>query len=112
VGPQQINIGGGGNGQVIVTIFGTPAIDASSIDIRSVRIGTTGIDEHGDDGLKSALRDVNDDGVADLIVHFDRNDLVRGGQLTGGTTELLLQATLSDGREIEARGSVNVGSRR
>jgi hypothetical protein len=112
VNPQQINIGGGGNGQIIVMIFGTQAIDASAIDIRSVRIGTTGIDENGGAGLKSGLRDVNSDGVADLIVHFDRNDLVRAGQLTGATTELLLQATLSDGREIEARGSVNVGSRR
>jgi DNA/RNA endonuclease G (NUC1) len=110
--PERVNLVGGGNGQLVVTVFGTPSIDAAAIDLRSVRIGTTSIDDNGDAALKSALRDANNDGVVDLIVHFDRNDLVRGGQLTGGTTEFLLQATLSDGREIEARGSVNVGSKR
>jgi hypothetical protein len=41
-------------------------------------------------------------------VHFDRGDLVGGGALTNQTAQLVLQANLNDGRQIEARGTVLV----
>jgi hypothetical protein len=44
-------------------------------------------------------------------VHFDRGDLVDGEALTNQTTQLVLQANLNDGRQIEARGAVVVSSR-
>ena len=67
-----------------------------------------GIDTNGNDGFKSLIEDANSDGMPDLIVHFDRGDLVDGGALTNQTTQLVLQANLSDGRQIEAHGAVVV----
>jgi DNA/RNA endonuclease G (NUC1) len=109
VNPQRININGEGNGQVIVTIFGNTTIDAAAIDLESIRIGTIGLDTNGNDGFKSAVGDVNSDGIPDLIAHFNRDDLVRDGRLRIGTTQLVLHADLTDGRQIEALGTVRVG---
>jgi ketosteroid isomerase-like protein len=111
VNPQRININGQGNGQVVVTLFGSNAIDAATVDVGSVRIGAVGIDTNGNDGFKSSLRDENNDGIQDLVLHFERSALVDDGQLAGGTTRLVLRAMLSDGRQIEARGTVIVGSK-
>jgi PKD repeat protein len=108
VNPNKINIRGQGDGQLIVTVFGSSTIDASAIDVGSARIGTVGIDTKGNDGFKSSIEDANNDGIPDLIVHFDRGDLVDGGALTNQTTQLVLQANLNDGRQIEARGAVVV----
>jgi DNA/RNA endonuclease G (NUC1)/PKD repeat protein len=111
VNPRKININGQGNGQVIVTVFGTSTIDAAAIDLESVRIGTIGIDTKGNDGFKSSIEDANNDGIPDLILHFNRGDLVDNGQLTNQTTQLVLQANLNDGRQVEARGTVIVSSK-
>jgi PKD repeat protein len=111
VNPNKINIHGQGSGQLIVTVFGSSTIDASAIDLESVRVGSVGIDTKGDDGFKSSIEDANNDGIPDLIVHFDRGDLVGGGALTNQTTQLVLQASLNDGRQIEARGAVLVSSK-
>jgi hypothetical protein len=108
VNPNKINIRGQGDGQVIVTVFGSSTIDASAIDIGSVRIGSVGIDTKGNDGFKSSIEDANNDGIPDLIVHFGRGDLVDSGALTNQTAQLVLQANLNDGRQIEARGAVLV----
>jgi DNA/RNA endonuclease G (NUC1)/PKD repeat protein len=111
VNPERINIRGNGNGQVIVTVFGTSTIDASAILLESVRIGSTGIDTKGNDSFKSSVEDANNDGIPDLIVHFNRDDLIGDRQLTSRTTEFVLRATLNDGRQIEAHGAVNVGTK-
>ena len=109
VNPQRININGQGNGQVLITLFGGNTIDVAAIDLESVRIGAIGIDTRGNDGVKSDMRDANNDGVQDLVLHFERRDLVDDGQLTSGITRLVLRANLNDGRQIEARGTVSVG---
>jgi DNA/RNA endonuclease G (NUC1) len=111
VSPDRINLNGQGNGQVIVTIFGTTAIDVAAIDLQSIHIGTVGIDTNGNGGSKSSVKDVNKDGRADLVVHFDRADLLDGGRLTTGISRLVLHADLTDGRQIEAWGAVKVGSK-
>ena len=110
VNPGRININEEGNGQVIVTVLGNSELDAASVDVSSIRVGTVGIDTNGGDGFKSSVNDVNDDGVADLIVHFNRIELVDDGQLAIGTTRLVLYLDLIDGRHVEAIGAVRVGS--
>jgi hypothetical protein len=55
------------------------------------------------------VEDVNGDGLPDLTLHFDRAALISAGQLTSRSTSLVVQATLRDGRQIEARGAVSVG---
>ena len=110
VNPGRININEEGNGQVIVTVLGNSELDAASVDVSSIRVGTVGMDTNGGDGFKSSVNDVNDDGVADLIVHFNRIELVDDGQLAIGTTRLVLYLDLIDGRHVEAIGAVRVGS--
>lgn len=110
VNPGRININGEGNGQVIVTVLGNSELDAAAVDVSSIRVGTVGIDTNGNDGFKSSVSDVNNDGVADLIVHFNRVELVDDGQLAIGTTRLVLYLDLIDGRHVEAIGAVRVGS--
>jgi hypothetical protein len=110
VNPGRININGEGNGQVIVTVLGSSELDAAAVDVSSIRVGTVGIDTNGNDGFKSSIKDVNNDGVADLIVHFNRIDLVDDGQLAIGTTRLVLYLDLIDGRHVEAIGAVRVGA--
>jgi DNA/RNA endonuclease G (NUC1) len=110
VNPERINIQGPGNGQVIVTVLGTTAFAGSSIDLGSVRIVNARIDVRGSGASKAQVEDVNQDGITDLVLHFDRDTLVADGQLTSGTTQLVLMANLSDGRQIEASGDVDVRS--
>ena len=89
-------------------VLGTPSFAGSSIDLESVRIGNAKIDARGNAGSKAQVEDVNRDGIADLVLHFDRDSLVADGHLTNHTTQLVLIANLSDGRQIEARGAVDV----
>jgi PKD repeat protein len=111
VNPAQINTKNNGNGQVIVTVFGSSSFAGDMIDIGSVRIGGVQPDLRGNGDSKSSIEDANGDGIADLIVHFERSALVSGGALTAGTKELVLQANLTDGRQIEARGALNMATR-
>jgi DNA/RNA non-specific endonuclease len=110
VNPGRININEEGSGQVIVTVLGNSELDAAAVDVSSIRVGTVGLDTNGSDGFKSSVNDANNDGVADLIVHFNRIDLVDDGQLAIGTTRLVLYLDLIDGRHVEAIGAVRVGS--
>jgi DNA/RNA endonuclease G (NUC1) len=110
VSPGRININGQGSGQVMVTLLGSGEVDAGAVDVGSIRIGNVSADTNGSDDFKSSVEDVNNDGIADLIVHFNRDDLVEDGLLTVGTAQLVLYADLIDGRQVEARGEVQVRS--
>ncbi len=109
VSPDRINLRGQGGGQIVATILGTSGIDVSAIDLQSVRIGSISVATTGNDAFKSVVEDVDGDGLPDLTLHFDRSVLVSAGQLTSRSTSLAVQATLRDGRQIEARGPVSVG---
>jgi DNA/RNA endonuclease G (NUC1) len=108
VGPSPINIDNSGNGQMIVTVFGTSAFDGAGINLSTVRIGQTAPDAGGNSVSKAKVTDVNHDGILDLVVHFVRGDLVTNGDLSSDTRFLLLDANLNDGRQIEVRAPVEV----
>jgi hypothetical protein len=108
VNPGRININGQGSGQVMVTVLGSGEVDAEAVDVESIRIGNVSADTNGSDDFKSSVEDVNNDGIADLIVHFNRDELVEDGLLTVGTAQLVLYADLIDGRQVEALGEVQV----
>jgi hypothetical protein len=109
VDPSPINIDNNGNGQMIVTVFGTSAFDGAGINLSTVRIGHTAPDAGGNSVPKAKVTDVNRDGILDLVVHFVRGDLVTNGDLSSDTRFLLLDANLNDGRQIEVRAPVQVG---
>ena len=111
VSPDVINIGNNGQGQVTVTLLGTPQLDGSLIVASSARIGATAPDVKGNDDLKSSLEDVDGDGDNDLVLHFDRSLLARRGELTGTTSELTVLANLIGGGQIQATAPVSVNTR-
>ena len=108
VNPRIINTTSSGAGQVIVTILGNQRFDGSMIDLSSIRVGEAVPDLRGNDETKAQVADVNDDGVLDLVVHFDRGTLVEDGGLTVSARTLVLQADLTDHRQIEVRGPIVV----
>lgn len=110
VTPSPINIGNNGNGQIVVTVFGNSTFDGTAINLSTARIGNTSVDVRGNSDPKAKFKDVNHDGILDLVVHFVRGDLVANGDLSSNTILLALDANLNDGRQIEARGPVEVTS--
>lgn len=111
VSPRVINTSDAGNGQIVVTILGNSQFEASTIKTETIRIGSASPDTRGNGEPKASLVDSNGDGILDLAVHFIRSDLVASGALAPATRELTIQADLTDGRQIEARGPVSVRSR-
>ena len=86
----------------------TPAFDARLVYPASVQLGLTAISARRNGSLFASLADVDGDGDLDLIVHFDRAQLVANGDLTSATTELTLIADLTDGRQIAGSDAVRV----
>jgi DNA/RNA endonuclease G (NUC1)/PKD repeat protein len=107
--PNKINIRSSGNGQIIASIFGNASFDGAAIDGASVRIGQVSPDTNGNDGEKLSVFDANQDGILDLVVHFNRDELISAGALGTSTREMVLQGKLNDGRQFEARAAVVVG---
>jgi hypothetical protein len=112
VAPSPINIGNNGNEQIVVTVFGNSTFDGTAINLSTARIGHTSVDVRGNSDPKAKFKDVNHDGILDLVVHFVPGDLVANGDLSSNTISLTLDANLNDGRQIEARGPVEVTSNR
>jgi DNA/RNA endonuclease G (NUC1) len=106
VNPTRINTSA--SGQVIYRILSSASFDAASIDAGSARIAGVSPETTGGDRLKTQLADVNGDGRPDLSVHFSTSALVAAGALTGPTSQLVLLANLTDGRQIESRAAVLV----
>jgi DNA/RNA endonuclease G (NUC1) len=108
VNPNEVDISNSGNGQVIVTAYGNSQFNAGSITLSSIRIGHTAPDTEGNGSLMVSVSDVNHDGILDLVAHFERGTLVANGDISGSSTSLRLDATLTDGRQIRATGPVSV----
>jgi hypothetical protein len=54
------------------------------------------------------LKDVDGDGRQDLVATFDLAALAKNGDLTAGTTRLVLLGARKDGRRIRGRDAVVV----
>jgi hypothetical protein len=99
------------NQPIDVVIFSSAGLDASLIDIDSLRLGATGTE----DSLRRQGRhqlprvkwvDVNGNGLLDLVVTFDSGLM----GLTEDDTEAILTGNLTDGRSIIGSNSVTVSS--
>ncbi len=100
-------------GVIPVAILTTASFDAAEVAPGTVTLG----DDDGDDtrvatrkngSLRANLADVDGDGDLDMILHFDTQALVANGDLTTGTTELILNGEQFDGTPIKGSDAVRV----
>ena len=108
VSPQALEPNEQGNAKVKLVVLSDDAVDATTLDLASVRVGGAGVSVKGNGQLFARTEDVNGDGRADLVLRVDRKELVRSAALADDTQELVLTATLGDGREIEGHGAVRI----
>ena len=87
-----------------VVIFSSPALDATQIDPSTLRFAGAPVhkDQHGH--YRISTRDVNGDGLPDLIAYFRANKL----QLSAGDTQAVLDGRTFDNRVVHAVVSVHV----
>lgn len=106
---NDVNLGA--RGLLPVAILTTADFDAATADPASITLG----DDDGNDTavatrqngrLFASLKDVDDDGDMDLIVHFDIQALVANGDLTMATMELVLNGLTTVGLPIQGVDSV------
>ena len=98
-GSRQNKIRLGSHGVVPVVIFSTPTFDAATIDPNSVTLAGAGVHIRKHGRPLAFLRDVNRDGLLDLVVHIDKSDL----QLEPSDTIAVLQGMTFD--QMFVRGS-------
>lgn len=99
--PNSINPEG--KGVIPVAILTTDLFDASTVDSTTVRFGVTGTEGAR---VRAALEDLDADGDADLILHFDT-------QATGivcGSTSASLTGKSVSGQAIQGSDSLNTVS--
>ena len=87
-----------------VVIFSSPALDATQIDPSTLRFAGAPVDKDPHGHYRISTRDVNGDGLPDLIAHFRANQL----HLSKGDAEALLDGRTFDNRVVHAVVSVQV----
>jgi hypothetical protein len=110
-GPRNINLKS--RGKIAAAVLSIADVfDATTIDLATVTLGD-GADpdapvagnKHGK--LMVAWPDLDEDGLADALFHFNTQDLIAAG-LTAETTELILRGTTTDGVEFSGVDEVAV----
>jgi hypothetical protein len=79
-------------GMLPVAILTTPEFDASTVDASTAYLGTTECAAKKNGSLMARLEDVDGDGDLDLMMQFDKKDLIDSGDLSVATAELMLTA--------------------
>ena len=99
---NNVNLKSGG--KIRVAVISTPGFDATTVvDELSVSFGRTG-DEQSLVDCDKPHKDVNGDGVDDLLCHFD----TAATGFVEGDTEGVLKGRTVDGTPIEGRDSVRI----
>ena len=98
-GSNANSINPGSQGVIPVAILTTGAFDAATVDPSTVHFGATGTEAAP---VQSALEDVDGDGDADMILHFNTQDT---GIVCGHTSAALTGQTFS-GQQIEGSDSI------
>lgn len=100
--PNSINLGS--NGTVPVAIFSDTAFDATTVDPTTVTLASAPVKLKGNGTLMASFKDVNGDGLMDLVVHVSTQAL----QLTNTDTEAQIEGQTYDGASIQGTDSVRV----
>jgi hypothetical protein len=121
---NRIHLKGGWDKHIVVAILGSERLDASTINLASVKLANVSVssrhrddddDDDDDDGRGTSNLtylatwfDIDRDGDKDLIVLFDRKAMIRSGDLTRETTALTLTAMTVGGRQVIGTDPVQV----
>jgi probable HAF family extracellular repeat protein len=103
----------GGAGTLSVAVLGSRYFDAAQIDPRTVTLGNedasdTPVSRKKGGQPEAAVRDLNRDGYADLVLDFDKKQMAANGDLSASTTELVLLGSRLDGRRVRGVDTVTV----
>jgi hypothetical protein len=101
-GPSPINLKS--KGKVPVAILSTETFDATTLDVESIVFAGANVNRKNNGNLHYSFEDVNGDGLLDLVLHFNTQDL----DLTDTSTEAILEGTTEDGRCISATVSIKI----
>ena len=102
-GPSNNIVALNGNGTLQVAILANEEFDVLDIDIKSLLFGDPILVDGGATAMgatSNRLRDLNHDGLDDLLVGFSISDLVDGGALDASSVEGRLTGELFDGTPI------------
>ena len=89
---------------IAVVIFSSPVLDARQIDPSTLRFAGAPVHKDSHRQYEISKRDVNGDGLRDLIAYFRANQL----QLSAGDTQAVLDGRTFDNRVVHAVVSVRV----
>jgi hypothetical protein len=93
------------NGNIPVAILGTDTFDVTTVDPATILLAEAGVKERGKNGdLMSFFRDVNKDGLTDLLVHIDAEGLV----LDDDDIEAFLTGNTFDGTPISGSDAIRI----
>jgi PKD domain len=119
---NRIHLKGHWDKHIPVAILSDARLDAATIDLSTVKLGNVSVRqwhrESNEVGFGRGTRnltylavmfDIDNDGDRDLLVLFDRKEMVRAGELTPETSGLTLTAlTVGGGRKIVGTDVVQI----
>ncbi len=95
-----------GGGVLPVALLGDGSLDVGEVDIASLHLGAhTPVSMRGH-GFMASLEDVDGDGDADLLLHFDVAALLASGDLQATTEELCLTGSTLTGARLKGCDAV------
>ena len=119
---NRIHLKGHWDKHIVVAILGDERLNAAAVDLSSVKLGNVNVrqihrgggdDDDGEPGTRNltylaALADVDRDGDMDLLVLFDRKEMLRSGDLTAETTGLTLTGVTVGGRKLVGTDDIQI----
>ena len=117
--PHEEDDDNGRGGRLAVAILSSPTFDALTIDPGTVTLGdgvgaeTPVALRNGRDGRPRAKhKDVDKDGLMDLVLRFEKAEMVANGDLTPASVELVLQARDFGGTRFLGSDAISIKAKK
>src|SRR5688572_30416799 len=102
-GPNPINLKS--KGKTPVAVLSTETFDATTMDVGSIRFAGAAVNMKNNGTFHASFEDVNADGLLDLVLHFNTQDL---DDLDDSSTEAILSGSTENGRCVSATDSIKI----